>query len=59
MKSEMRVKALVVAALLISMLTAYAVADGPSDGLATPESFSAIGDTAHDQRRCLPSSARF
>src|SRR2546429_3299776 len=47
MKSEMRVKALVAAvALLMSMLTAYAVADGPSDGLATPESFSAIGDTA-------------
>jgi hypothetical protein len=29
----------------MSMLTAYAVAEGPSDGLAPPESFSAIGDT--------------
>ena len=45
MKSEIRVKVLVAAvALLMSMLTAYA--DGPSDGLATSESFSAIGDTA-------------
>jgi hypothetical protein len=47
MKSEMRVKVLVGAvALLMSILTAYAVADSPSDGLATPERFSAIGDTA-------------
>ncbi len=47
MKSEMRVKVLVAAvALPMGMLTAYAVADGPSDGLATPESFSTIGDTA-------------
>ena len=47
MKSEIRVKVLVAAvALLMSMLTAYAVADGPADTLATPESFSAIGDTA-------------
>ena len=46
MKSEMRVKAAVVVVLLMSMLTAYAVAGGSSGGLATPESFSAIGDTA-------------
>jgi hypothetical protein len=47
MKSEMRVKVLVAAvALQMSMLTAYTVADGPSDSLATPESFSTIGDTA-------------
>src|SRR3984893_10154207 len=47
MKSEMRVKILVaIVALLTSMLTAYAVADGPLDSLATPESFDAIGDTA-------------
>ena len=47
MKSQIRVKLLVaVAALLMGMLTAYAVSDGPSDRLATPESFSAIGDTA-------------
>jgi hypothetical protein len=47
MKSEMWAKVLVAAvALPMSMLTAYAVADGPSDGLATPESFSAIGDPA-------------
>ena len=47
MKSEMRAKVLVAAvALPMSMLTAYAVAEGPSDGLAPPESFSAIGDTA-------------
>ena len=46
MKSEMRAKVLVAAvALPMSMLTAYAVAEGPSDGLAPPESFSAIGDT--------------
>ena len=43
MKSEMRAKLLVAAvALPMSMLTAHAVADG----LAPPESFSAIGDTA-------------
>src|ERR1700682_5337921 len=47
MKSEMRGKVLGAAvAPLMSMLTAYAVADGPTDSLATPESFSAIGDTA-------------
>jgi hypothetical protein len=47
MKSHMRVQVLVAAAaLLMSMLTAYAVSDGPSDTLASPESFAAIGDTA-------------
>ena len=47
MKSEMRVKVFVaVAALSMSMLTAYAVAEGQSDSLATPESFASIGDTA-------------
>jgi hypothetical protein len=47
MKSAMRLQALVaVAALLMSMLTAYAVSDSPSDTLAAPESFAAIGDTA-------------
>jgi hypothetical protein len=47
MKSTMRLQVLVaVAALLMSMLAAYAVSDGPSDTLATPESFAAIGDTA-------------
>jgi hypothetical protein len=43
----MRVQLLVAAAaLLASMLTAYAVSDGPSDTLASPESFAGIGDTA-------------
>jgi hypothetical protein len=47
MKSDMRLQVLVaVAALLMSMLTAHAVSDGPSDTLASPESFAAIGDTA-------------
>ena len=47
MKSHMRVQVLVaIAALLTSMLTAYAVSDGPPDTLASPESFAAIGDTA-------------
>jgi hypothetical protein len=47
MKSAMRLQALVaVAALLMSMLTAYAVSDSPSDTLAAPEGFAAIGDTA-------------
>jgi hypothetical protein len=46
MEFEMRAKVLVAAvALPISMLTAYAFAEGPSDGLAPPESFSAIRDT--------------
>jgi hypothetical protein len=35
-----------VAALAMSMLTAYAVADVSSDKLASPESFSGIADTA-------------
>jgi hypothetical protein len=47
MKSAMRLQVLAtVAPLLMSMLTAHAVSDGPSDTLATPESFAAIGDTA-------------
>jgi hypothetical protein len=47
MKSEMRAKVLVaVAALSMSMLTAYAVAEAQSDRLATPESFASIGDRA-------------
>ncbi len=47
MKSAMRLQVLVaVAALLMSVPTAYAVSDGPSDTLATPESFAAISDTA-------------
>lgn len=47
MKSDMRAKAVAAAvALAMSMLTAYAVAGGPPDSLAPPESFSAIGDTA-------------
>ena len=47
MKSETRIKILAAAvAPLMSALTAYAVAGGPADSLATPESFSAIGDTA-------------
>jgi hypothetical protein len=33
-----------VATLMMSMLTAYAVVPGQSDGLAAPESFAAIGD---------------
>ena len=46
MKSELRVTFLVtVAALLMSMLTAYAVDDGQADRLAAPESFSSISDT--------------
>ena len=43
MESELWAKLLVAAvALPISMLTAYAFAEAPSDGLAPPESFSAI-----------------
>ena len=60
MKSEMRVKVLVaVAALLMSMLTAYAVSEAPSDRLAAPESFAI--DRRHRRsarRRCSPNSAR-
>src|ERR1700730_12411443 len=47
MKCHLRVQGLVaVAALLTSMLTCYAASDDPSNPLASPESFSAIGDTA-------------
>jgi hypothetical protein len=47
MKFVMRVKVLVaVVTLPLSMLSAYAIFDGPSDSLATPESFAAITDTA-------------
>jgi hypothetical protein len=47
MKYDLRLQVLVgVVTLLMSMLTAYAVSDAPSDRLATPESFDAIGDTA-------------
>jgi hypothetical protein len=47
MKFNMRVQVgVAIAALLTSMLTAYAVSDGAPDSLATPESFAAIGDTA-------------
>src|SRR4030081_2149036 len=47
MKSPMRVQALVaVAAVLMSMLTAYANSEPAPDRLAAPESFAAIGDTA-------------
>ncbi len=47
MNSEMRTKLLVaVAALSMSMLTAYAVAEAQSDSLASPESFASIGDPA-------------
>ena len=47
MKSEMRVNVLVaVAALLMSVMTGYAVSEGRSESLAAPESFDAIGDTA-------------
>ena len=47
MKSDMRIKvAVVVAAVLTSILTAYTVSGEPADSLAAPESFSTIGDTA-------------
>ncbi len=47
MKCDMRVRLLIaVAALLMSMLAAHAISDGPSESLAAPESFAAIGDTA-------------
>lgn len=47
MTSEMRLKMRVAAvALLTGMLTAYAVAEGQSDGLAPPERFDSIADTA-------------
>jgi hypothetical protein len=47
MKPDLRLPVLIgVVILLMSMLAAYAVSDEPSDRLATPESFDAIGDTA-------------
>jgi hypothetical protein len=47
MKFDMRVQVIIAVMVLpMSMLTAYAVSDAPSDTLATPESFAAIGDTA-------------
>jgi hypothetical protein len=47
MNPKMRVKVFVaVAALSMSMLTAYAVAESQPDSLATPESFASIGDRA-------------
>ena len=47
MKSEMRLKAPVaVVALLTSLLTAQTVAEGQPDGLAPPERFDSIADTA-------------
>ena len=47
MKSELRTMILAaVAALSVSMLAAYAVAEAQSDGLANPESFASISDPA-------------
>jgi hypothetical protein len=47
MKFEMRLQVLVVVvALPLGVLTAYAVSDGPVDTLAAPESFAAISDAA-------------
>jgi hypothetical protein len=47
MKFDLRIQLIVaVAGLLMSALTAYAVADGPSETLATPESFASIADPA-------------
>jgi hypothetical protein len=47
MKFDMRLQVLVVVvALPLSVLTAYAVSDGRADSLAAPESFAAISDTA-------------
>jgi hypothetical protein len=47
MTFDMRLQVLVaVVALPLSVLTAYAVSDGPADTLAAPESFAAISDTA-------------
>ena len=45
MKFDTRLQVLVVA-LPLSVLTAYAVSAGPADTLAAPESFAAISDTA-------------
>jgi hypothetical protein len=47
MKFDMRLQVLVVVvALPVGVLSAYAVSDGPADTLAAPESFAAISDTA-------------
>jgi hypothetical protein len=47
MKSEMRINVLVAgAALLMSVLTAYAASQGPANTLSAPESFDSISDTA-------------
>ena len=47
MRVDTRVKLLIAGlALLLSQLAANAASDGPSQGLASPESFAAIGDTA-------------
>ena len=47
MKSSLRVKVpVVVVAALMSMLAAYTVSGEPADGLASPESFAGISDTA-------------
>ncbi len=47
MKSELRTTSrLAVAALLVTMISAQAASNPPSDTLATPESFAAIGDSA-------------
>jgi hypothetical protein len=47
MKFDMRLQVLVVVvALPLSVLTAYAVSEAPADTLAAPESFAAISDTA-------------
>jgi hypothetical protein len=46
MKLSMRVQVLIAVAPLMSMLTAAALSQAPSDRLASPESFAAIADTA-------------
>ena len=48
MKSELRspivVSVVALMSILISAFTAYAASDAPPNGLATPESFSSIGE---------------
>jgi hypothetical protein len=47
MKSELRTTSrLAVAAVLVTIISAQAASEAPSDTLASPESFAAIGDTA-------------
>jgi hypothetical protein len=46
MKLGMRAPIVIALSLLTAVLTAYAQSAGPSDRLATPESFAGIGDTA-------------